>query len=268
MIIYIEYVLIENFIIDFLLLKATTKISKTKAKKIRIIISSIFGAVFSLIFPLIKVNQIVVILLKGLFGMILTLWLYKWNSKRQFFFSLGIFLCLTFISGGLIYSVKKYLISNELIILFSILSVYIITIIVKKIVNNVYKKKNVSSFIFDIEVGVGKTKINATGFLDSGNGVYDKNHPVIFCGVNVFKKLLNNSSVKTLKKISFFSVIGSDEKSAIVVDYVKIYFNGQANIIKDVRVCAIKKSIFCDCEFLLHPALLNMENKEMENETA
>ena len=59
MIVYIEYVLIDNFIIDYLMLKATFNLTGMPVKKRRLFLCAFLGAAIALMYPLMQSFRIV-----------------------------------------------------------------------------------------------------------------------------------------------------------------------------------------------------------------
>ena len=56
MTVYIEYVLIDNFIIDYLLLKTSLALSGVMVKRARLFFCAFLGAGFALLLPVISVS--------------------------------------------------------------------------------------------------------------------------------------------------------------------------------------------------------------------
>ena len=55
MTVYIEYVIIDNFIIDYLLLKTSLVLSGANAQRARLLFCAVLGVGFSLLLPIISV---------------------------------------------------------------------------------------------------------------------------------------------------------------------------------------------------------------------
>ena len=58
--VYVEYVAIDNFVMDFLLLILTFKKRGEKIKKGRIAVSALFGTVVTLFFPFLTFHELAV----------------------------------------------------------------------------------------------------------------------------------------------------------------------------------------------------------------
>ena len=61
--VYVEFVIIDNFVFDYLLLLLTFYKDRKQINK-RIIISSLFGTVFALVFPLLNLHELILFALK------------------------------------------------------------------------------------------------------------------------------------------------------------------------------------------------------------
>ena len=66
MTVYIEYAILDNFVIDWILLKATLSLTGRTAKKGRLFICSFIGAIFALITPLVYFNLVLSFFVKVL----------------------------------------------------------------------------------------------------------------------------------------------------------------------------------------------------------
>ena len=64
MTVFVEYVIIDNFIFDYILLLLTFKSNGVEPPKKRLFLSALFGTVFAVIFPFLKFHQLVLLFLK------------------------------------------------------------------------------------------------------------------------------------------------------------------------------------------------------------
>ena len=81
--IYIDELIILNFIIDFLILKTTSKILKLNTTTQRIIISSVFGEI-SLLYLFVNLNNVELTLFKLLIGIIMNLLAFGYHDIKEF----------------------------------------------------------------------------------------------------------------------------------------------------------------------------------------
>ena len=261
MTVYIEYVLIDNFVIDFLLLKTAFLMTGSPISKFRIIICSIFGALFALFYPLIVVNKFVLIIIKALFGLVLAFFAGKFKRAKEYATFTALFLALTFFVGGAIvgfYSVLGVDYSSEYSIGIMILPVYLFMVGVGRLVRVFYRKKDVAGFTANAEIIFGNQSVKLNGFFDTGNALYDGFSPVILVSYRIIKPILTTELLKTAKKIRIDTAAGQGKKILLKPTAVVIYSGDKKNIFYNVRVCVASEG-FCGYDAILHPALMERD---------
>ena len=268
MTVYIEYVIINNFIIDYLLLRFTFLLTGKRVKNIRIIILSIVGAVSALLFPLIKLNNVYLTVIKVLLGTLLIILSARYSSKKEFIANLSVFYFLTFLFGGSVfalYFITGISYSNELIIAVCFVPTLFISYFIKSVIGFLYKRKNVESVIYDFEFTLFNEKFFGRGFLDTGNSLYYKDNPVIICQKNFIKKVLNkNDFYKRLKRISVNTATTNGEKFCIDLEEFKIFIGDKPNIYNNVTLTIAEVKII-GADAILHPALLGVKYESSNN---
>ena len=262
MIIYIEYVIINNFVIDFLLLYTTFLLTGKKIKRFRLILCAILGAIISLVFPLIKLKGIFLTVIKFLVGTLLVLLSSSFKTKKEFFINLIIFYLLTFTLGGIIFgvlSISGIEKAKELVIALLFIPAFLLLYAIKRVFTYLYRRKNVESLIFDTEIEFNGAKIKGRAFLDTGNQLYYKDSPVIVCEKSFIKKFtLDKEFYKKLKKIEITTATGEGENYCIILSSFKIFIKDKPNIYNNVALM-IAKINMVGVDILLHPALLGEE---------
>ena len=129
MIVYIEYVLIDNFVIDYLMLKATFTTTGKRYKKGRLFLCAFLGAIIALVFPLIKVHSVILIAIKVLSGILIILISNDYQKKKDFYVHALLFFWYTFLTGGVIIGVFNILglnYSSEISIALMVIPVYFV----------------------------------------------------------------------------------------------------------------------------------------------
>ena len=193
MIIYIEQVILTNFLIDFCMLLILSKIIYHKPNFKRIILSSLFGSVSCLIFPFCT-TSLLVNLLKFLSAIIM-LQILNIN-KKQLIPSIITMLIISYIFGGAVlanygtntsngYAIKL----KNLIPIFAVS--FILTILTCKVIDFIKSKIIANSNIYSITLINGNNKINIDSFIDSGNSLLDENQPVSLINFDTFNQLTN-----------------------------------------------------------------------------
>ena len=193
--IYIEQVIITNFIIDFCILVVISKLILSRTNYKRLIVSALFGSVASLILPFCT-NIILTNLLKILTSIIMLQILNL--HKKQLISSCSLMLVLSYIIGGAVldnFGVQQsngYALSSiGLVPVFAMTLVF--TFITCKLIGVIKSKITTNCNIFNTTLINNNKKIIIKGFIDSGNGLYDNNNPVSLINFDTFSKLTDIS---------------------------------------------------------------------------
>ncbi|MBO7344482.1 MAG: sigma-E processing peptidase SpoIIGA [Clostridia bacterium] len=267
MTVYVEYVLIDNLVIDYLLLKATFSLTAIKVGKGRLLFCAFFGAMVALLYPLLESHALLSVLLKVLSGFFIVLLAHPFNSVRSYFINVAVFFAYTFITGGAItgvYSLLNIDYSTETSIAFMIIPVYLVIKGLRSVATYLYRRKDVACLTVECGVFFGGNEIKLNGFYDTGNGVYDGDSPVIFCEKHTFMQVVKERlAVIKLKKINVDTVNQTSENFCVKLEKIEIYNNGQKNIYNNVTLCLVKGCVGDGYDLILHPALMesNYENK-------
>lgn len=246
--VYLEQVLIDNFLIDFMILFLTKLILKEKVNKFRFVLAIVIATVGSIFYPIINLNKYIIILFKLLFGLLIVLIAFKITSLKNLIIKYFLFLAFTFIMGGAIYAtlnvlnieskVSSYLFYNfkipiSLILFLCFLYFYFFISLVKYL----SRKKQIAKFIYDVNLINNSITVNLKAFLDSGNKVIDpeNNKPINIINFSVFNKLfkdiklediilhnLKNLNLKNAKYINFKSLTRTSNILTFELDEMQI----------------------------------------------
>lgn len=265
MIVYIEYVLIDNFVIDYLMLKATFTTTGKRYKKGRLFLCAFLGAIIALVFPLIKVHSVILIAIKVLSGILIILISNDYQKKKDFYVHALLFFGYTFLTGGVIIGVFNILglnYSSEISIALMVIPVYFVLSACIHVIKFIYRRKDVLRAVYDVEILAYGIVLKGRGFLDTGNGLFDGDNPVIFCEKGFAKRFFDGhlGQIK-LKKITVNTVNGSAQKIAFQIDEIKIYIDGKPNIHNNVTVCVVEQTGE-GYDVILHPALFRRKIDE------
>lgn len=268
MVVYVEYVLIDNFVIDYLMLEATFATTGIRYSKVRLFLCALLGAIIALIYPMLQVNIIILTAVKILSGLLLILIANKYKTIKRYYVHAMIFFGYTFFTGGIIIGIFNLFsinYSTEASIAVMIIPVYMAIRIAVSLVKYVYRRKEVMQVVCDVDItAYGKTQ-SAKGFIDTGNALFDGESPVIFCTKDFAMRLLNENLLKVrFKKLSVGTVNGAKEKNAFKIEYLKIYNGTTLNIHTNITTCIVD-DIGYGYEIILHPALLRGSNNEINS---
>lgn len=192
MTIYIDVVLIENLLMNYIILFATGVILKIKIKHIRLILASLIGAIYTIIAYISALRIYSNIFLKFILSLIIIYIAFNPKSVKKLFKFTLIFYLTSFVFGGaafaLIYIVKPQdiLRNNGLVlntnslktIFISAIIAFAIIIIGFKIVKN---KISAKDMYCNIKIILNQKEIETKAMIDTGNFLREPitNTPVI-----------------------------------------------------------------------------------------
>ncbi len=192
MTIYIDVVLIENLLMNYIILFATGVILKIKIKHIRLILASLIGAIYTIIAYISALRIYSNIFLKFILSLIIIYIAFNPKSVKKLFKFTLIFYLTSFVFGGaafaLIYIVKPQdiLRNNGLVlntnslktIFISAIIAFAIIIIGFKVVKN---KISAKDMYCNIKIILNQKEIETKAMIDTGNFLREPitNTPVI-----------------------------------------------------------------------------------------
>lgn len=256
--IYIDLILILNFVFDLLLLLSVSIILRRKTEFFRLLIGAFIGSI-SILALFINITSFELFLLKFIISIIMVITSFgirdiKYTLKNIVF----LYLSSIILGGGLYLLNIEFSYDNKGIIFYNnglginflilvILSPIIIYIYVKECKN---LKTNYSNY-YNVCIKIKKQEIECTGFLDTGNKLVDpyKKRPVILINNKILKTNDFNKIMVPVK-----TIIGTKLIECIRIDELKI--NNEI-IKKDVLLGFMENKIKIDgIDCLLHYKLM------------
>ena len=214
MTIYIDIVLLENIIMNYIIIYATAIILKKNKKHIRFFIASFIGAIYSILAYISILKIYSNIFLKIILSIIIVYIAFSPQNIKRMWKTLVIFYLVSFVFGGvafaMIYMIKpqEVLMRNGLflgtyplktVILGAIIS-FILIVVVFKIIKTQISKK---SMYCDIEIKLNGKIINTKAMIDTGNLLKDPitNVPVIVVERSLLYECLPKEILNNIEKI-------------------------------------------------------------------
>jgi stage II sporulation protein GA (sporulation sigma-E factor processing peptidase) len=204
----LEYVLIENFLINLIVLKTVELAFKENGRLFWL--SALLGAIFSLGIFFVQLSPLGQVLLQLSFAVFYLCISFKFSTLKKFFSLYFCYFLVAFLYGGACYFVESLFgISSLLVVLIVVSVVFVAVMILLKIRR---RKRNVENFCFDIKIDVCGRTYSFKAFLDSGNFLFDPltEKPVCLINFKAFSTLFDwvkpeDVILKTerLKKIKF-----------------------------------------------------------------
>ncbi len=201
--VYIEYVILDNLIMDYLLLKESAKLLKIKFKRYRLIIGAIVGVIGAVVFPLLKIRAEFLFLLKIMLGAFITFISVDHTKFSDYLKYFNVFLLMTFVLGGGVIGVfyllgidlKSYQ-SYGLPIGVTALFGYLLVIGVKKCLKSAVNGLMTDRYRYKCILKCGNVTLKTVGYFDSGNLLMDQKTglPVALCKKKVIDKMVKKGA--------------------------------------------------------------------------
>lgn len=211
--IYLDVILLENFIVDIFLLKITSKALRKKITLKREFLGGGLATLYTLvmIFKSLKIFTLIpfqIIVLYEVINISFKDSNFIFKLKAMGTYLVGAFLlsglCMMFSVNGSfkkisnVYEIKDYSIKGLLI------SVMIVYMVFSRIFEYIKERALINNFTYDIEFFIGNSKYEIKGFLDTGNELREPitNFPCIIVEENFIK----NVSEKEVYYIPYKSI--------------------------------------------------------------
>lgn len=211
--VYLEFIFIVNYLLDYMILYGTKRILKINTSIIRIYISSIIGSLSTFLL-FININNTSLFLLKIIISSIMILISFK---KNNFLRNIFYFYIISIIIGGTIYLIdldNNYYLQLLLIILITPIIIYILILEIKKY-KEIIKNK------YNVEINYRNKKYKLEGFIDTGNRLISpiKKEAIILVNLNINSKELIYVPYKALNTTGIIPCIKPER---IIIDNKEI----------------------------------------------
>ena len=253
----VEYVLLNNLIINTIIILLTSKLLAERCRFV--FLSSLFGSVMALISPLFNLHVLLEVLLKFFIGSIMCCISFSFKSIKKFVLIFSIFILTTILLGGACY-VLENIIGRSLPVFVPLSIVLFLWRVLFVLMRIFHKKRSFSSFFFVVCLKAGGICIEEKAYLDSGNTLLDPltNRPVIVLCDTVFQKLFPKTPRDKLPFAHYISIGTIGEGSKML-----LFELDELNIVGRGRYCHVMAGLSATCfeksfeaTVLLHPQLV------------
>ena len=231
--IYIEFAVIDNLIMDYILLREAAVACARKFKPVRLFLSSLVGTAGAVILPLLSVAPLYSFLIKLFIGAFMAFLSVKHRTAREYIVYFNVFLLFTFVTGGAIialfsfagikYDLAAYTQAGAAPMGLALLAAFLLALGVKTFIRRALKKLNRYGDIMPLTVKAEGKLFEFSGFLDSGNTLKDERTglPVVMLSRRSFEKM--KLKIKPVKagRIYFTTAAGFVSTDIYRTDYVK-----------------------------------------------
>ena len=241
MTVYLDYIFIENFIIDYILLKETSYIARKKVKNKRIILAAIISSMYVVIMLYLKVQHLNLLICKMFLVIIVIYISFRPQKLNELIKYMGMFLLVSVINVGSFYVLSNLLnikIRHEILKIFTYLLGLILSKFFISYMWKIYKREiKKDDLIYQVRICIGRKTYQYNAFLDTGNSVFSYTHnlPILFA------EILDESMTNELKYLESFDVktVTLSDKSnrkAYMFDKIEIIKNNKKWYVKGAIV--------------------------------
>lgn len=277
--VYVEYVVLDNFTITFLIAALTYGIMLKRVSKLRSFVAATIGTGVALAYPFIE-NNVLVVIVK--FGLWIVLSLILFAGKRKPLFCSITFLALTFSFGGVMFGIS-YLVYGDAYtamrvspfdfpVSLIVIGACVCYFFIRKLTIKFHRVKDVSGAVYDFSVTIFGEKLELRGLMDTGNRLYDDKNglPIVVVWIGSLIGILSDEQFgaitsgngKSVQRGARYKNIATVVKGGKILllkpDSFVLYSDKGEHILYDVTVgvsfVPLNDSIEYDA--ILHPALI------------
>ncbi|SNS24336.1 stage II sporulation protein GA (sporulation sigma-E factor processing peptidase) [Anaerovirgula multivorans] len=203
MVVYAEYVFLENFIMNFIILSLTAKFGKHPTKKTKLLIASSISALYAFIIFFPSLHFLFSIIMKIACSMIIIVLAFTPYKFKDFFRLLGVFYLITLVFGGAGFAIFYFssfngIISNGIFYIsnISIKNIFIACGVGYILINFCWgyfqKQFSREKIIMKIKIEIDGITTEVRGIVDTGNSLVDpiSHYPVIIVEYDAIAPLL------------------------------------------------------------------------------
>lgn len=270
--VYIEYVIIDNLVIDCLLLTITQKSLKLKVSRLLVFLSALFGTAAACLLPLFNLTKGFTYVIKILIALLMSLLACQYKGVKEFIRAFYLFLFYTFLFGGATMAVFYFCGIDFNAVDFTYNAEFSLGIILLiatgvyfgayKTIAFLYRKRDLYPFLRKCVIYINGEAIAIDGFIDSGNRLFchKTGFPIVLCSPSFGKKLLSRGSFIGVKSefMSFYTVAGKSKIKIYDLDKIEIYNGKEVNTIYNVKIGLAQNDFKNKGEYdlILNPALV------------
>ena len=214
MTVYLDIVFLENILMNYIIVFATGVVIKNECKKLRLLIASVIGAIYTIVMYLEIIPIYSNFIMKFILSIVITYIAVNPKSLKKLIKNLIIFYLVSFVFGGCVFALMYFLkpqmaqIRNgvfvgayplKIALVGGIISFIIIQISFKLVKSKLSKK----DMIYDIEVTLDNKSAKIKALLDTGNLLKDPitGYPVIVVEKASLRKIIPSNILNNSEKI-------------------------------------------------------------------
>ncbi|MCC5911873.1 MAG: sigma-E processing peptidase SpoIIGA [Clostridiaceae bacterium] len=203
MVIYAEYVFLENFIMNFIILSLTGRFAKYSTSKVKLTIAAAISALYAFIIFFPSLRFLFSIVMKLACSMIIIILAFTPDKFKDFFRLLGVFYLITLVFGGAGFAIFYFsnfngIISNGVFYItdISMKNIFIACGVAYILINfcwgYIQKQITKEKIFMKVKIEINGTVTEVTGMVDTGNSLVDpiSQYPVIIVEYDAIVEIL------------------------------------------------------------------------------
>ncbi|SHH12221.1 sigma-E processing peptidase SpoIIGA [Tepidibacter thalassicus] len=258
MIVYAEYYFFENLLLDYIMIKTTSKILNLYLVRYKALIGALIGAVYSMFYFIPKFYFLYTIIFKIIFSSLIVLVAFEYKNIKQFLRTLFTFYLVSIFLGGSVFFIEYFIGINNITISLIITIVFISYKILSCFYNDLKSLNIFKDIQKEVCVKIEDNILTFKALLDTGNLLKDPitKDPVMIVDVKELEKILPEElvyidySIMDFKKVNYllsklsidisnrfriipYKIVGNERGLilGIKADYVEVDGNKKGNII-------------------------------------
>lgn len=272
-VIYVDVLLLINLIVNFLMLSATDIFTGKRSRSWRILLSSIMGAIYSLVVLIPDMSVFLSVVLRIACFLIMLFTAFGIHTLKDFLRAAGGFFMANFAFAGIMLAVWFVFKPNGMIyqngaVYFDISAITLILsagagYLIIRIISRLTKKNAPDSHTAILSVALNEKDIECTALIDTGSALKEpfSSYPAIICEFSFIESVLSEDMKKivcggfdndteyknvAIRFISFKSVGGSGVLPAILAQKVTVAFSGKIYENKKVYIAVYNGTLSGD----------------------
>ncbi|WP_195939874.1 sigma-E processing peptidase SpoIIGA [Romboutsia sp. 1001713B170131_170501_G6] len=227
---YIEYYIIENLLINYIIISCTSILTKKYNNNKKKWICASVGTLYSIAYIFPQLDILFTLPLKIIIIGLITLFLFDYKNKKEYFRVLLVFLLVNIFISGTTFFIIYFTGISHLKISFLIICAYISCELLKYIYNDISLMRQIKESTKEIEITLLNKTCSCRALLDTGN---------------LLKDPLSNNDIVIVKSKALRNIIPSylynyEYDDIDIVEIESIIDNLESDIASRVRVIPYK----------------------------
>ena len=242
--VYLDYIFVQNFLIDLIIITETGTIAKRKSNYTRQITAAIIGSAYVIIMIFFKIQELSYIYCKVLLAFAVVYIAFKPERMLEYLKLVALFILTSVVNVGSVSIIENFMKIDKVSYMEEI-TIYLIGLALAKcIMKHMWKMYRVEikkdELIYKVKIKIGENEYRYKAFLDTGNSVYSftQKVPIIFAEKTqgIENALKEQSTPEFYIKTSTLSTVS--ERKAYLLDNIEISHKNKSWYVK-AGVCLV-----------------------------